>query len=155
MGLNSKLEPPRVSRQRGGDRRHRSSAPRKLFGVEQPQLPAAALPMITAFGQTGNPYEELGVTTVINCEGTMTMLGGSLCGRKWKRSWRMAGQHFVSDAGVGSRRGQAHRGDAEAAGRLHRAGHSGAAAAMQSGLAGILTGDNRGIHQSRFPISPE
>ena len=26
-------------------------------------------------GKLGNPYDELGVTTVINCEGTMTMLG--------------------------------------------------------------------------------
>jgi len=47
-------------------------APRKLFAWQ------SAAPAITGFGQTGNPYEELGVTTVINCEGTMTMLGGSL-----------------------------------------------------------------------------
>ena len=30
------------------------------------------------FGQSGNVYEELGVTTVINGQGTMTVLGGSL-----------------------------------------------------------------------------
>ena len=46
-------------------------APAKLFA-------AKASAKVTGFGQTGNPYEELGVTTVINCEGTMTMLGGSL-----------------------------------------------------------------------------
>ena len=33
---------------------------------------------LTGFGETGNAYEELGVTTVINAQGTMTLLGGSL-----------------------------------------------------------------------------
>ena len=49
-------------------------SPRKLFGGNRP----AAASAVSGFGGTGNPYEELGVTTVINCAGTMTMLGGSL-----------------------------------------------------------------------------
>ena len=32
----------------------------------------------TGLGQSGNPYDELGVTTVVNAQGTMTVLGGSL-----------------------------------------------------------------------------
>ncbi len=33
---------------------------------------------IKGFGESGNVYEELGLTTVINGQGTMTYLGGSL-----------------------------------------------------------------------------
>ena len=50
-------------------------APRRLSAA---MGRAAGAPALTGLGQTGNPYDELGVTTVINCEGTMTMLGGSL-----------------------------------------------------------------------------
>src|SRR5258708_8789260 len=39
---------------------------------------AKASAKVSGFGQSGNPYEELGVPTVINCEGTMTMLGRSI-----------------------------------------------------------------------------
>ena len=46
-------------------------APRRLFA-------AKARAKVSGFGHSGNPYEELGVTPVINCEGTMTMLGGSV-----------------------------------------------------------------------------
>ena len=49
-------------------------APAKLFAGTRTGPKTA----ISGFGQTGNPYEELGVGTVINCEGTMTVLGGSL-----------------------------------------------------------------------------
>jgi len=47
------------------------AAPHKLFS-------AKAETKISGFGHTGNPFEELGVATVINCEGTMTVLGGSV-----------------------------------------------------------------------------
>jgi len=33
---------------------------------------------VAGFGESGNVYDELGVTTIINGQGTMTMLGGSL-----------------------------------------------------------------------------
>ena len=49
--------------------------PWKSFG-SNPQSKNEAAP--TGFGSSGNAYEELGVTTVINAQGTMTMLGGSL-----------------------------------------------------------------------------
>ena len=52
------------------------AAPRKLFAAKPVAAEAGAVP--SGFGQTGNPYQELGVTTVINAEGTMTTLGGSL-----------------------------------------------------------------------------
>jgi L-seryl-tRNA(Ser) seleniumtransferase len=55
-----------------------------------------ASPAVTGFGQTGNPYDELGVPTVINCEGTMTMLGGSILRPELEAVMAMAGRHFVS-----------------------------------------------------------
>ncbi len=68
-------------------------APRKLLARNR-ALGASA--PVSGFGQTGNPYEELGVTTVINCEGTMTMLGGSLPHAELEAVMTMAGRHFVS-----------------------------------------------------------
>jgi uncharacterized pyridoxal phosphate-dependent enzyme len=97
---------------------------------------------LAGFGQSGNPYQELGVPTVINAEGTMTMLGGSLIRPEVEAIMTQAAKHFVSIPGL------------EAAAGKHIAqmlklpqGYSalvtsGAAGAIQSGLAGILTGDN-------------
>ena len=64
-------------------------APDKLFA-------AKASAKVSGFGQTGNPYEELGVTTVINCEGTMTMLGGSILRPELEAVMAQAGRHFVN-----------------------------------------------------------
>ncbi|PYV45466.1 MAG: hypothetical protein DMG94_12070, partial [Acidobacteria bacterium] len=94
------------------------------------------------FGQSGNPYQELGVPTVINAEGTMTMLGGSLGRSEVEAIMSQAAKHFVSipalEAAAGKRISQ-----------MLKLPHgysalvtSGAAGAIQSGLAGILTGDN-------------
>ncbi|MGA7767627.1 MAG: hypothetical protein WCA27_15570 [Candidatus Sulfotelmatobacter sp.] len=68
-------------------------APRKLFGGNR--AVGASAP-VSGLGNTGNPYEELGVTTVINAEGTMTMLGGSLPHPELEAVMTMAGRHFVS-----------------------------------------------------------
>jgi uncharacterized pyridoxal phosphate-dependent enzyme len=97
---------------------------------------------ITGFGETGNVYEELGVTPLINGQGTMTMLGGSLMRPEVEAVMAMAGRHFVSIPEL----------EVAAGKRIAKmlnlpAGYSaivtsGAAAAMQSGLSGILTGDN-------------
>ena len=69
-------------------------APSKLFSSNRGGADASA--RVRGFGKTGNPYEELGVTTVINCEGTMTMLGGSLPHPELEAVMTMAGRHFVS-----------------------------------------------------------
>ncbi len=50
---------------------------------------------IGGFGQSGNPYDELGVKTVINCEGTMTVLGGSILRPELEAVMAQAGRHFV------------------------------------------------------------
>jgi L-seryl-tRNA(Ser) seleniumtransferase len=97
---------------------------------------------LAGFGQTGNPYQELGVPTVINAEGTMTMLGGSLGRPELEAVMAQAARHFVSipalEVAAGKRIAQMLK-LPQGYGALVT---SGAAGAIQSGLAGILTGDN-------------
>jgi len=109
--------------------------PRKLFAWK-------ASSKVSGFGQSGNPYEELGVKTVINCEGTMTVLGGSILRPELEAVMAEAGRHFVRiadlEVAAGKRIAEMLK-LPEGYGALVT---SGAAAAIQSGLAGILTGDN-------------
>ena len=114
-------------------------APRKLFGASPAQGPGTT---VTGFGQTGNPYEELGVATVINCEGTMTMLGGSILRPELEAVMAMAGKHFVSIPELEAAAGKRIAEMLKLPDGYSALVTSGAAAAMQSGLAGILTGDN-------------
>jgi L-seryl-tRNA(Ser) seleniumtransferase len=103
---------------------------------------------VTGFGQTGNPYEELGVTTVINCDGTMTTLGGSLLRPELEAVMAMAGRHFVSIPALEVAAGKRITEMLKLPQGYGALVTSGAAAAIQSGLAGILTGDNEAlIHQ--------
>jgi uncharacterized pyridoxal phosphate-dependent enzyme len=110
-------------------------APRKLFA-------AKASAGASGFGQSGNPYEELGVTTVINCQGTMTMLGGSLLRPELEAVMAQAGRHFVSMPELEVAAGKRIAEMLKLPEGYTALVTSGAAAAIQSGLAGILTGDN-------------
>ena len=116
--------------------------PRRAFTLNSPANKNTSL---TGFGESGNPYEELGVTTVINAEGTMTTLGGSLIRPEVEVVMAQASRHFVSMPGLeeaaGKRIAQMLK-LPEGYGALVT---SGAAAAIQSGLAGILTGDNESL----------
>src|SRR5271165_1216417 len=118
-------------------------APRKLFSWNRPTAGASA--RVNGFGQTGNPYEELGVTTVINCEGTMTMLGGSLPHPELEAVMTMAGRHFVSIPGLEVAAGKRIAEMLKLPDGYTALVTSGAAAAIQSGLAGILTGGNEAM----------
>jgi L-seryl-tRNA(Ser) seleniumtransferase len=115
-------------------------APRKLFSTTG--VAAKASSNVTGFGQTGNPYDELGVTTVINCEGTMTMLGGSVLRPELEAVMAMAGRHFVSIPDLEVAAGKRIAEMLKLPDGYTALVTSGAAAAIQSGLAGILTGDN-------------
>src|SRR2546426_1577232 len=109
--------------------------PRRLFAWK-------ASPGVSGFGKSGNPYDELGVTTVINCQGTMTMLGGSVIRPELEAVMAQAGRHFVRmpdlEVAAGKRIAEMLKLPEGYAALVT----SGAAAAMQSGLAGILTGNN-------------
>ncbi len=117
--------------------------PARLFGRNLAAKPDT--PTITGFGQSGNVYEELGVTTVINCQGTMTMLGGSLPHPELEAVMTLAGRHFVSipdlEVAAGKRITQMLKLPPDYSALVA----SGAAAAIQSGLAGVLTGDNEAL----------
>ncbi len=109
----------------------------------RPLPPAKAT--VSGFGSTGNVYQELGISTVINGEGTMTMLGGSLPHPELEAVMFQAGRHFVSipdlEVVAGKRIAQMLKLPEGYTALVT----SGAAAAIQSGLAGILTGDNESL----------
>jgi uncharacterized pyridoxal phosphate-dependent enzyme len=115
----------------------------KVFGA----TPGAARPKteVSGFGQTGNPYDELGVTTVINCQGTMTMLGGSVLRPELEAVMAMAGRHFVSIPDLEVAAGKRIADMLKLPDGYTALVTSGAAAAIQSGLAGVLTGDNEAL----------
>jgi L-seryl-tRNA(Ser) seleniumtransferase len=119
--------------------------PRKLFAGSAPAR--AAETKITGFGESGNVYEELCVTTVINGQGTMTVLGGSLPRPEIEAVMTLAGKHFCSvpelEVAAGKRIAQM----LKLPDGYSALVTSGAAAAMQSGLAGILTGDDEAFIQ--------
>jgi L-seryl-tRNA(Ser) seleniumtransferase len=114
-------------------------APRKLFSKVGA---ASGNSAFSGFGQSGNPYEELGVTTVINCQGTMTMLGGSVLRPELEAVMAMAGRHFVNIPELEVAAGKRIAEMLKLPEGYTALVTSGAAAAIQSGLAGILTGDN-------------
>jgi uncharacterized pyridoxal phosphate-dependent enzyme len=109
--------------------------PRKLFAWKGSSK-------ITGFGQSGNPYEELGVKTVINCEGTMTVLGGSILRPELEAVMAQAGRHFVRIVELEAAAGKRIAEMLKLPEGYTALVTSGAAAAIESGLAGILTGDN-------------
>ena len=100
---------------------------------------------VTGLGESGNPYQELGVATVINAQGTMTTLGGSLIHPEVEAVMALASRHFVSipelEMAAGKRIAQILKLPQGYSALVT----SGAAAAIQSGLAGILTGDNESL----------
>ncbi|MGH9403353.1 MAG: aminotransferase class V-fold PLP-dependent enzyme [Terriglobia bacterium] len=97
---------------------------------------------ITGLGATGNVYMELGVTPVINGQGTMTMLGGSLIPPEVEQVMADAARHYVSipalEVAAGKRLAQMLKLPKGFTGLVT----SGAAGAMTCGYAGVLTGDN-------------
>ena len=105
---------------------------------------------LSGFGQSGSPYEELGVTTVINAQGTMTMLGGSLIRPEVEAVMAQASKHFVSIPELEEAAGRRIAEMLKLPDGYSALVTSGAAAAMQSGLAGILTGDHE-AHIKQLP----
>src|SRR5258708_6767356 len=118
------------------------STPRKLFAWK-------GSGKVTGFGQSGNPNEELGVKTVINCEGTMTILGGSILRPELEAVMAQAGRHFVRIADLEVAAGKRIAEMLKLPEGYTAIVTSGPAAAMQSGLPGILTGHTeQSIHHT-------
>jgi uncharacterized pyridoxal phosphate-dependent enzyme len=97
---------------------------------------------IKGLGESGNVYEELGLTTVINGQGTMTYLGGSLMRPEAEAVMKLASLHFVNindlEAAVGKRIAEMLKLPQGYSALVT----SGAASAIQNGYSGILTGSN-------------
>jgi uncharacterized pyridoxal phosphate-dependent enzyme len=98
---------------------------------------------IKGLGESGNVYEELGITTVINGQGTMTYLGGSLMRPEAEAVMQLASLHFVNindlEAVVGKRIAEMLKLPQGYSALVT----SGAASAIQNGYSGILTGSNK------------
>lgn len=98
---------------------------------------------LRAFGQSGNPYAELGVPTLINCWGTVTVVGGSLVRPEVEALMAEASRHFVRildlQAAAGRRITEMLHLPADYSAMVT----AGAASAIQLGLAGILTGGKK------------
>jgi uncharacterized pyridoxal phosphate-dependent enzyme len=114
------------------------SALRLRAATAPPTLPQGD--KISGFGSTGNVYEELGVTTVINGQGTMTTLGGSLVRPEVEAVMALGSKHFVSIPELERAAGERIVQMLKLPEGYSALVTSGAAAAMQSGLAGLLTG---------------
>jgi len=97
---------------------------------------------IKGLGESGNVYEELGLTTVINGQGTMTYLGGSLMRPEAEAVMKLASLHFVNindlEAAAGKRIAEMLKLPQGYSALVT----SGAASAIQNGYSGILTGSN-------------
>jgi len=107
---------------------------RSLFASAGPAYGAAA--KISGLGASGNVYDELGVTTVINGQGTMTVLGGSLARPEVEAVMALAGQHFCNIPDLEVAAGKRIAEMLKLPDGYTALVTSGAAAAMQSGLAG-------------------
>jgi uncharacterized pyridoxal phosphate-dependent enzyme len=114
---------------------------KKLFG-KAALASGKGADKVSGFGESGNVYEELGVTTVINGQGTMTVLGGSLARPEVEAVMALAGRHFCSIPDLEVAAGNRIAEMLKLPDGYTALVTSGAAAAMQSGLAGILTRDN-------------
>jgi hypothetical protein len=53
------------------------------------------VPITTGLGSTGDIYAELGVTPLININGTVTVIGGSVMKPEVMELMRQGNQHFV------------------------------------------------------------
>jgi seryl-tRNA(Sec) selenium transferase len=104
--------------------------------------PAAWNGKITGLGSTGDVYTELGVTKVINAQGTETVLGGSLIRPEALAVMQLAAKQFVVmmdlEAAAGKRIAELLKLPAGYSAIVT----SGAASAIQNGYSGILTGNN-------------
>jgi seryl-tRNA(Sec) selenium transferase len=73
-------------------------APSEAFGRKSKDASAgnAIVPIKSGLGSTGNVYAELGVTPLVNINGTLTVIGGSLMAPEVMELMRQGNEHFVA-----------------------------------------------------------
>ncbi|HET7214964.1 MAG TPA: selenocysteine synthase [Terriglobia bacterium] len=97
-----------------------------------------------AAGASGNIYKELGVKTIINAWGTITLIGGSLIPPEAVAAMSAAAEHYVSIPDLLEATGDRIAKMLKDLPADHSATvTSGAAGAIMSGVAGTLTGENK------------
>jgi L-seryl-tRNA(Ser) seleniumtransferase len=119
---------------------------KKLFGTKsKPSKPSvdgnAIVPITTGLGSTGDIYAELGVTPLVNINGTVTVIGGSVMKPEVMELIRRGNEHFVLidelEIAAGKFIAKLCKSPAGYTGLVT----GGAAAAMVVGYAGMMTED--------------
>jgi len=117
-----------------------------VFGKKhKPSIPAldgsSIVPITTGLGSTGDIYAELGVTPLININGTLTVIGGSVMKPEVMELMRRGDEHFVLidelEIAAGKFIAKLCKSPAGYTGLVT----AGAAAAMVVGYAGMMTED--------------
>ncbi|MDR5729195.1 MAG: aminotransferase class V-fold PLP-dependent enzyme [Terriglobia bacterium] len=119
-----------------------STIGRKAMAASAPDRRASWSGKIKGLGESGNVYEELGLTTVINGQGTMTYLGGSLMRPEAEAVMKLASLHFVNINDLEAAAGKRIAEMLKLPQGYSVLVTSGAASAIQNGYSGILTGSN-------------
>ncbi len=117
-----------------------------IFGKKpKPSMPSVdgdpIVPITTGLGSTGDIYAELGLTPLVNINGTLTVIGGSLMKPEVMELMRLGNEHFVLidelEVAAGKFIAKLCKSPAGYTGLVT----GGAAAAMVVGYAGMMTED--------------
>jgi seryl-tRNA(Sec) selenium transferase len=118
-------------------------APAEAFAKKSKDSTAGnpIVPIASGLGCTGNVYQELGVTPLVNINGTLTVIGGSLMAPEVMELMRQGNEHFVAidelEMAAGKFIAKLCKSPAGYTGLVT----GGAAAAMVVGYAGMMTED--------------
>ncbi len=124
--------------------------PEKLFAARAVRS-GGRLAKAPSAPNTANIYDELGVTTIINGWGTITLIGGSLMPPEVVAAMEAASKHYVSIPDLLEATGDRIAKMLEGLPPDHMATvTSGAAGAIMCGVSGVLTGENQELIQ-RLP----
>ncbi len=108
------------------------------------------VPITKGLGSTGNIWEEIGVTPVVNSGGTVTVIGGSVMKPEVLEAIRMGNEHFCSLDDLELKAGRWMATKCKAPDGYTGLVTGGAAAAILVGYAGMLTED----YQERLTSIP-
>ncbi|MGD0307398.1 MAG: twin-arginine translocation signal domain-containing protein [Candidatus Acidiferrales bacterium] len=132
-GLGGLLMPPELTAAAAFEKKHKPAAP--------PVDGNPIVPISSGLGSTGDIYAELGVTPLVNINGTVTVIGGSVMKPEVMELIRRGNEHFVLlddlEIAAGKFIARVCKSPAGYTGLVT----GGAAAAMVVGYAGMMTED--------------